>query len=127
DALAIAALAAPAPMTMPYQLPLCPACISNVTGLAGVPATFRDPLTVSSIRLGSLPEDWASPVRNCTTVPAWMVRVAPACTVMSPLKTDGLPAGVQVWFPRLPPEMIVAEAARGATAAAKRTRAATEK
>src|SRR5262245_55215032 len=88
--------------TRPYQAPGDDAAPANCTGCAAVPLTVSVPRTVSSVRVASWPEAWRSPDANCTTVPAWIVRNAPAGTVMSPCTMYGLPAGVHVSLTTLP-------------------------
>src|SRR5262245_42383524 len=126
---AIVAPAAAGSITIPYQLPAAvPDWAWNVTGLATLPLTFSVPLIVSSTWPVSIPAACPSVAANWTTVPAWMVRDAPAGTVTSPWTMYGLPAGVQVWLMTLPPVTVVCAPAgravrrQAAVAAAANTR-----
>src|SRR6185437_10975867 len=105
---------AEAPAMMPYQVfAEFPFCAWKMTGLAAVPVTLSVPLMVISTRAVSMPEACPSVLASCTTVPAWMVRNAPAGTVMSPWTMYGLFAGVHVWLMMFPPTMVVACPVRG--------------
>ncbi len=105
------AAAAVLSMIRPYQEPGLADTPPIVTGDTTVPLTVRVPRTVSSTRLVSRPEAWPSEAANCTVVPAWMVSVDPAGTMMSPCTMYGLPAGLQVWLMMLPPGTTVSASA----------------